>query len=91
MSKVIQSIEHDAFGSVMNPPEDGGQEDIRVLPDGSRWAVCPWCDKKALKILPETRIHNLPFKCKNNKCNKEFVVEVSYCHFFWSCAILNKK
>ena len=78
MSKVIESIEHDAFSQVMNPPKDGfdGQADIRVLPDGSRWAVCPWCDKKAIKILPETKIHMLPHKCKNSKCQRDFIINV---------------
>lgn len=66
------------FEKSMNPPEDGfdGQADIRVLPDGSRWAVCPYCGKKAVKILPETRIHMMPYKCKNSKCQRDFIVNV---------------
>lgn len=78
ISKVIESIEHDTFSRVMNPPEEGfdGQADIRVLPDGSRWAVCPWCDKKAVKILPETKTHMLPYKCKNSKCQRDFIINV---------------
>lgn len=66
------------FEKAMNPPEDGfdGQADIKVLPDESRWAVCPYCGKKAVKILPETKIHMMPYKCKNNKCQSDFIVNV---------------
>lgn len=62
----------------MNPPEEGwdGTADIKTFPDGSRWAICPHCGKKAVKILPETRIHNMPWKCKASDCKKEFVVNV---------------
>ena len=30
----------------------------------------------AVKILPETRILKMPYKCKNSKCRKEFIVHV---------------
>ena len=66
------------FEKVMNPPEEGfdGQANIRVFIDGSRWAVCPWCNKKAIKILPETKTHMLPYKCKNSKCQRDFIINV---------------
>lgn len=66
------------FSRSMNSSEDGfeGQAEIRVLPDESRWAVCPYCGKKAVKILPETRIHMMPYKCKNSKCQRDFIVNV---------------
>jgi len=66
------------FEKCMNPPKDGfdGVADIKIFPDGSRWAVCPYCQKKALKILPETKIHMMPYKCRNSKCKMEFIVNV---------------
>ena len=78
MSDVINSIEYNAFQRCMNPPESGfnGIADARIFPDGNRWVVCPWCGKKAVKILPETRILKMPYKCKNSKCRKEFIVHV---------------
>lgn len=78
MRDVINSIEHEAFARAMNLPQDGfdGQAEIKTFPDGSRWIVCPGCGKKAVKILLETRIHMMPYKCRNSKCNKEFVVNM---------------
>lgn len=66
------------FEKVMNPPEDGinRQANIKAYPDGSCWALCPYCQKKALKILPETKIYELLFKCRNNKCKKEFMINI---------------
>lgn len=66
------------FEKAMNPPEEGfdGQADIKVFPDGSRWAICPYCHKKAIKILPVTKISMLMFKCKNSKCKKRFFINV---------------
>lgn len=66
------------FSRTMNPPEDDfdGQADMKFFSDGSCWAVCPWCNKKAVKILPETKIYKMPHKCRNSKCGKEFIVNV---------------
>lgn len=76
MVDVINSIEHNAFQRCMNQPEDSfdGIADVKTFSDGSRWAVCPWCEKKAVKILPETRIFMMPHKCRNSKCGRTFVV-----------------
>lgn len=49
---------------------------IVTLPDNSCWYVCPWCGKKAVKILPETHISKLPYKCRNSKCGKGFIINV---------------
>lgn len=78
MRDVINTIEHDAFFRCMNLPQDGfdGQADIKTFPDGNRWAVCPYCGKKVLKILPETRIENLTMKCRGSNCKKDFYVTV---------------
>lgn len=72
------NIAQDKFRSCMNPPGDGfdGTATVKIFPDSSRWVVCPWCGKKAVKILPETRILKMPYKCKNSKCQKEFIVHV---------------
>lgn len=72
------NIAQDKFRHCMNSPEDGfdGIASVKIFPDNSSWAVCPWCGKKAVKILPETRILKMPYKCKNSKCRKEFIVHV---------------
>lgn len=66
------------FSKCMNPPEEGfnGQADIKTFSDGSRWAVCPWCGKKAIKIMAETKILKLPYKCRNSKCRNRFIINV---------------
>lgn len=66
------------FSKAMNPPEDGfdGQADIKVFPDGSQWAVCPGCGKRALKIQSDTKIEHLTIKCRGSNCKKEFWVNV---------------
>ena len=62
----------------MNPPEPhNGQAYIEYdLRTGQKWAHCPYCGKKAIKILPETKIHNMPYKCRGSNCRKEFIVNV---------------
>lgn len=64
----------------MNPPKpNGGQayveHDFRT---GMDWACCPECGKRALMLLPETRIRGLPFRCRNSKCKFDFMVNVDY-------------
>jgi len=77
ISRVIEAIEHDAFSRVMNPPEEGfdGQADIKVFSDG-KWVVCPYCRKKQLKINSNTKVEKMPYICKNNKCKREFIINV---------------
>lgn len=78
MREVIESIEHDAFSKCVNHPEPGwdGIADIKIFPDLSQWAVCPFCGKKAIKILPETKMQKVPWMCRNNKCKKNFFINV---------------
>lgn len=78
MREVIEAMEHDDFSKNMNPPEPGwdGIADVKIFPDLSQWVVCPFCGKKAIKILPDTKIHKMPYKCKGSKCRKEFLVNV---------------
>ena len=72
MSQVINSIEFDAFRRCMNQPEEGfdGIAAVKTFADGSRWAVCPWCGKKAVRVLPDTKIQHMPYKCKGSNCKK---------------------
>lgn len=78
MREVIESMEHDDFSKCINPPEHNldSVADIKIFPDLSQWVVCPFCGKKAIKILPDTKIHKMPYKCKGSKCQKEFLVNV---------------
>lgn len=32
------------------------------------WGLCPVCNGKLIKLNPDTRVHNLPCKCK--KCGQ---------------------
>lgn len=61
------------FSKAMNPPEDGfdGQADIKT-----GWVICPYCLKKQFKVNPDTKIEKMPYKCKNSKCRKEFIVNL---------------
>ena len=64
------------FSQVMNPPEPwDGIAQIKTV-NGEKWVICPYCFKKALKILPTTKIHRMPYKCKGSNCKKEFMVNV---------------
>lgn len=64
------------FSQIMNPPESwDGQALIKNI-KGSVWACCPFCQKKALLISPETKIRHLKLKCKGSNCKKEFEVNV---------------
>lgn len=78
MREVIEAIERDNFSKCMNPPESGwdGIADVKIFSDLSQWAVCPFCGKKAVKVLSDTKIHKMPWKCRNNKCGKDFIVNV---------------
>lgn len=61
------------FSKAMNPPEDGfdGQADIKA-----GWIICPYCQKKQFKVNSDTKIERMPYKCKNSKCRKEFIVNL---------------
>lgn len=78
MRAVIESIEHDAFSRCMNPPQDGwdGVADVKTFSGGERWCVCPYCGKKAVKVLIDTKAYKVPHKCRNNKCGKEFIINL---------------
>ena len=65
------------FDRYMNKPEEWDGNALRkMFEDGTEWMCCPFCYKKAVKILPETRISKLPYKCSGSKCKKEFEINV---------------
>lgn len=68
---------HD-FSKDMNPPESGwdGIADVKIYPDGSKWVVCPFCRKRTLKVLPETKISMLPYRCKGSSCKSNFIINI---------------
>lgn len=67
----------DDFSQYMNPPEAwDGQALKKAFPDGTLWMVCPFCYKKAVKILPETRISKMPYKCGGSNCKKKFEINI---------------
>lgn len=76
--EVIEAMEQDDFSKCMNPPELGwdGIARTKIFPDLSEWAICPFCGKKAIKILPETKMQKVPWMCRNNKCKKKFFINV---------------
>lgn len=78
MREVIETMEHDDFSKCMKPPEHNLDivANIKIFPNLSQWVVCPFCGKKAIKILSYTKIHKMPYKCKGSKCQKEFLVNV---------------
>ena len=48
---------------------------IEIDENGIQWASCPHCGKNAIPIPPETKIYQLPFICRNNKCTvKKFII-----------------
>lgn len=63
--------------NAMNFPEDGwdGIADAKRFGE-ELWICCPYCFKKLIKILPGTKIHKMPYKCKGSKCKKEFIVNL---------------
>lgn len=76
ISKVIESIERDAFSRVMNPPEDGfdGQADIKTDSKGQKWVYCPYCHKKHFPLNDGAKVNGLRYQCRNSNCKKIFVV-----------------
>lgn len=77
MTEIMHSMGDKGFGEYMNSPDDGcdGVADVKTFQNG-KYVVCPYCGKKNLKVLPETKIHMLPMKCKGSSCKKEFLVNV---------------
>lgn len=43
---------------------------------GRRWVTCPYCSKRSFLLHHDTKIQNLPFKCKNSRCKQIFIVNV---------------
>lgn len=49
---------------------------IREDNSGQEWVCCPYCGKKTLLLRDDTKIKNLPVKCKGSNCKKVFLVNV---------------
>lgn len=64
------------FSQVMNPPEPWDGRALIKNINGKLWYCCPFCQKKALLISPDTKIQHLKLKCKGSNCKKEFEVNV---------------
>lgn len=64
------------FSEYMNIPEPWDGKAMVRKDNGNTWIVCPYCGKKALKILSTTKIYRMPYKCKGSNCKKEFMVNV---------------
>lgn len=52
------------------------QAKIEKLLDGFYWAICPHCNKKALKLQPKTEMKNYLHRCQGSKCKREFWINV---------------
>lgn len=75
MTEVIHEMPGRSFEEFMNALTWNGETEIKEFKDG-RWIVCPFCGKKQIKILPNTKIHKMPYICKASKCKKNFIVNV---------------
>ena len=75
---VINSIEHEAFESAMNPPEPhNGQAYIQKdYKTGKYYICCPYCGKKNFPLTPGAHITGQKFKCKGSNCHEIFEVNV---------------
>ena len=63
---------------VMNPPvePDGQAYTQKDFKTGRIWVNCPYCGSRNFFVNENTRIENMPWKCKGSKCKREF--EVNY-------------
>ena len=61
----------------LNAPEEPDGKAYVSWRDGERWLMCPYCNKKQFPLTPITQIKHLWFKCKNSKCKKEFLIDVT--------------
>lgn len=64
------------FAQMMNPPEPWDGQALLKNINGQTWVCCPFCQKKVFPIKPNTKIRNLPMKCKGSSCKKTFEVNV---------------
>ena len=78
ISNVINSIEHEAFESAMNPPEPhNGQAYIqRDYKTGIDWICCCHCGKRQFPLTEGAHISKQKFKCKGSNCHEIFEVNV---------------
>lgn len=75
MAEIIQEMSGQSFEKFMNAPTWNGEAETKEFKDG-KWVTCPFCGKKQIKILPDTKIHKMPYICKASKCRQSFIVNV---------------
>lgn len=75
MTEVIHEMSGRNFSEFMTVPMWNGEAEIKEFKDG-KWVTCPFCQKKLIKILPDTKIHKMPYICKSSKCRQSFIVNV---------------
>ena len=75
MSEAIKKMSGRNFEEFMNAPTWNGEAEVKDI-NGEVWVVCPFCEKKLIKILPDTKIHKMPYICKASRCKKSFIVNV---------------
>lgn len=75
IAEVIQEMSGRDFSEFMNAPTWNGEAEIKECKDG-KFVTCPFCHKKLIKILPDTKIHKMPYICKSSKCKQTFIVNV---------------
>lgn len=75
MTEGIQEMSERSFEEFMNVPTWNGEAETKRFNDGL-WVICPFCQKKLIKILPDTKIHKMPYICKASKCKQTFIVNV---------------
>ncbi len=75
MTEVIQEMSGRDFSEFMTVPTWNSEAETKKFKDG-KWVICPFCNKKLIKILPDTKIHKMPYICKASKCRQSFIVNV---------------
>lgn len=75
MTEVIQEMSGRDFSEFMNAQTWNKEAEIEKFDDGL-WVICPFCYKKLIKILPDTKIHKMPYVCRGSNCKQTFIVNV---------------
>lgn len=50
--------------------------DIKKFRWGHKWVCCPYCGTKIVRVVPETKIDMLFYRCKWYSCRKLFFINV---------------
>lgn len=60
----------------MNEPHETDGQAYVATYKGGVWICCPYCGKRQFTISPVTKITELSWQCKNNKCKKVFNINL---------------